>query len=278
MYLRPDNLAAALAALEHGARPLAGGTDIFAGRPSGDFVDISRLPDLRGVSREGDALRIGATTTWSEIAAADLPPGFAALRQAAREIGALQIQNMGTIGGNLCNASPAADGVPPLLALDAEVELASRAGRRRLKLADFIPGVRRTALRPGELLTAIIAPRPEALDASVFLKLGARRSLVISIVMTAVGLAVREGRIVEARVAVGAASPVARRLPLLEERLRGKPADASLGLFVAADAFDDLAPIDDLRAAAGYRRDAAMTLTRRALAACLADLRRAEAA
>jgi CO/xanthine dehydrogenase FAD-binding subunit len=278
VYLRPDNLAAALAALDGGARPLAGGTDIFVNRPSGDVVDISRLPDLRGVSREGDALRIGATTTWSEIAAADLPPGFTALRQAAREIGALQIQNMGTIGGNLCNASPAADGVPPLLALDAEVELASPAGRRRLKLADFILGVRRTALRPGELLTAIIAPRPEALDASVFLKLGARRTLVISIVMTAVGLAVRDGRVVEARVAVGAASPVARRLPLLEERLRGKPADASLGLFVTADAFDALAPIDDLRAAAGYRRDAAMTLTRRALAACLADLQRAEAA
>jgi len=276
MYLRPDNLAAALAALDGGARPLAGGTDIFVNRPSGDVVDISRLPELRGVSREGGSLRIGAATTWSEIAAADLPPGLTALRQAAREIGALQIQNMGTIGGNLCNASPAADGVPPLLALDAEAELTSRAGRRRLPLAGFILGVRRTALRPDELLTAIIVPEADALDASSFLKLGARRYLVISIVMAAAGLRVRDGRVVEARIAVGAASPVARRLPLLEERLRGKPADASLALFVAADAFADLSPIDDLRAEAEYRRDAAATLVRRALAACLADLSRRE--
>ena len=143
-------------------------------------------------------------------------------------------------------------------------------------VAGFILGVRRTALRPDELLTAIIVPESDALDASSFLKLGARRYLVISIVMAATGLRVRDGRVVEARIAVGAASPVARRLPLLEERLRGKPADASLALFVAADAFADLSPIDDLRAEAEYRRDAAATLVRRALAACLADLSRRE--
>ena len=269
MYLRPDNLAAALAALAAGGRPLAGGTDIFPAGAKGDFIDIARLAELRGVAREASELRIGAATTWSEIARADLPPGLRALQQAAREIGALQIQNAGTIGGNLCNASPAADGVPPLLALDAEVELRSAHDRRRLKLADFVLGNRKTALRPGELLTAVVIPRPDAFTASAFLKLGARRYLVISIVMTAVALRVQEGRVAEAHIAVGAASAVARRLPALETVLRGKPADASLGLYVGADAFADLSPIDDIRATADYRREASVTLVRRALERCL---------
>ena len=278
MYLRPDNLAAALAALAAGGRPLAGGTDIFPAGAKGDFIDISRLGELRGISRAASELRIGAATTWSEIARADLPPGCRALQQAAREIGALQIQNAGTIGGNLCNASPAADGVPPLLALDAEVELLSAHDRRRLGLADFILGNRKTALRPGELLGAVVIPRPDAFNASAFLKLGARRYLVISIVMTAVALRVQDGRVAEAQAAVGAASAVARRLPALEAVLRGKPADASLGLYVGADAFADLSPIDDIRASAEYRRDAAVTLMRRALDQCLAAVHRKAAA
>ena len=153
MYLRPAALEEALDRLGAGARLLAGGTDLMVGADEaalrGDVVDISRLPELRGVSRAGDELRIGGATTWSEIARADLPPAFDALQAAAREIGAVQIQNRATLGGNLCNASPAADGVPPLLALDAEVELASPRGVRRLPLAQFLAGPRRTQRAAG---------------------------------------------------------------------------------------------------------------------------------
>ena len=141
-------------------------------------------------------LRIAACTTWSEIRDAALPPACDALRAAAAEVGGRQIQNAGTIGGNLCNASPAADGVPPLLALDAAVELASAAGTRRLPLAAFLLGPRRTDRRPGEILTAVLLPEAALAGRSVFLKLGARRHLVISIAMVAVRLDVagRPGR------------------------------------------------------------------------------------
>ena len=131
MYVRPADLDEALGWLAGGARVMAGATDIFpaAGeRPLfGDYIDVSNLHSLRGIRVDAEAVRIGAAATWTDIVAADLPPAFDALKAAAREIGAVQIQNRGTIAGNLCNASPAADGVPPLLILDASVELASNA-------------------------------------------------------------------------------------------------------------------------------------------------------
>ncbi|MGL4525562.1 MAG: FAD binding domain-containing protein, partial [Aestuariivirga sp.] len=131
---------------------LAGGTDLYpahVGRPlPRHVVSLGRVTELRGISRHGAGFRLGGGTTWSEIAAANLPPAFDALRQAARDVGSIQIQNRGTIAGNLCNASPAADGVPPLLALDAAVELASANGTRQLPLSEFITGYRRTARQP----------------------------------------------------------------------------------------------------------------------------------
>src|ERR1700678_2021046 len=127
MYARPANLDDALGLFARGPRVLRGSTDIFPGAGEsplrGNCVDVTNIATLRGVRLQGNAVRIGATTTWSDIVAADLPPAFDALKVAARDVGAVQIQNRGTIGGNLCNASPAADGVPPLLILDAEVEL-----------------------------------------------------------------------------------------------------------------------------------------------------------
>src|SRR5439155_3336986 len=133
----------------------------------------SRVQGLRGISKDSGHYRIGAATTWSDIIRAKLPPAFEALKQAAREVGSVQIQNRATIGGNLCNASPAADGVPPLLALDAEVELISTQPTRRLPLSEFIRGNRRTALRPDEILAAIIIPQQEVpgTATSTFLKL-----------------------------------------------------------------------------------------------------------
>jgi CO/xanthine dehydrogenase FAD-binding subunit len=217
---------------------------------------------------DGACMRIGAATTWSEIARADLPAAFDALKVAARDVGAVQIQNRATIGGNLCNASPAADGAPPLLILDAEVELASRRGTRRLPLDVFINEARSTVLAPDEVMTAIVTPLPSDTIRSAFFKLGARRYLVISIAMVAVALDVVEGIVRDARIAVGACSAVAQRMKQAERCLIGALAGPNLGRLIEAKDLALLMPIDDIRASADYRRDAALTLLRRAIDAC----------
>src|ERR1700737_2473782 len=185
MFLRPTTLREATHALAEGGQVVAGGTDFFPAlgtRPvTGAVIDVSRIGELRGIDLGSDQIRIGGATTWSEIANAPLPRCFDALRSAAREVGAVQVQNRGTIAGNLCNASPAADGIPPLLILDAQVELASCSGVRRLPLKAFIVGNRKTRRRPDEILSSVVVSLSLQDAASVFLKLGARRYLVISI-------------------------------------------------------------------------------------------------
>jgi CO/xanthine dehydrogenase FAD-binding subunit len=276
MYLRPRTLEEACDALAEGSlRILSGGTDIYPAlvdRPQTEvLLDISRLPSLDGIDIGPDTIRIGARTTWRTIAGGDLPPCFDALKQAAREVGGIQIQNAATIAGNICNASPAADGVPPLLALDAAVELVSSRGTRRLRLDAFLLGNRRTAREPGEIVTAILVPRTIDRGRSAFLKLGARRYLVISIAMVAAVVeADALGRVAQARVAVGACSEVARRLTDLERDLVGRAARPGLGAAVAPGHVAGLAPIDDVRASAAYRLDAVSTLVARALDAAVA--------
>jgi CO/xanthine dehydrogenase FAD-binding subunit len=269
-YVRPAELSDALALMaQHRYTVLAGGTDFYparVGKPiTEDIVDITGIAELRGIIDEGDDLRIGATTTWSEIRTARLPPWLDGLKGAAREVGGAQIQNTGTVAGNLCNASPAADGVPALLALDAAVELETHDGKRRLPLGEFITGNRRTDRRPSELLTAIRLPKPKRETRSTFLKLGARRYLVISIAMVAATLEIEGDRIAAARLAVGACSAAARRLPVLETRLRGLRVGTKLGDFLDDDCLEPLAPIDDIRGTSAYRRDAVRTLIRRSL-------------
>lgn len=267
-YLRPVSLDEALQALTRRWTVLAGGTDFYPARVGRaieeNVLDITGIPALRGISDGPAGWRLGATTTWSELIETPLPPLFDGLKQAAREVGGRQIQNAGTLAGNLCNASPAADGVPPLLALDAEVELAGHAGMRRLPLSAFITGNRRTGLGPGELLVAIHVPRPVHDARSAFLKLGARRYLVISIAMAAVTLEIEHARVIKARIAVGACSAVAQRLPALEAALADVPVTA-LAERVDIAHLAPLAPIDDVRGSAAYRRDAVITLLRRLL-------------
>ena len=169
----------------------------------------------------------------------------------------------------MCNASPAADGIPPLLSLDASVELTSISGGRVLPLEHFLTGYRQTALLPEELLTAVLIPRSANDDArSAFLKLGLRRYLVISVVMVAVVVVIDpDDQISQARVAVGACSPVAQRLRSLESWLIGKSIDDADGA-VIREHLDALSPIDDVRGTADYRRRAAAELVRRALQRC----------
>lgn len=275
-YAKPKSIDEALALLGEGRwRMLAGGTDFYPAQGTrplrDDVLDLNGLDELRHISATGEHFVLGARATWSDVVAAkDLPAAFDMLRLAAREVGSIQIQNAGTVAGNLCNASPAADGVPPLLALDAEVELRSLAGARLLPLGDFILGNRKTALRPGELVTAIRVPKTSAAGRSCFVKLGARRYLVISIAMAAARAVIdADGRIAEIALAVGACSPVAARLRSLEAKLTGV-AVADAGSIVEAHDFTELSPIDDVRATAGYRRDAAREIVARALAGALA--------
>ena len=275
-YFQPISLDEALEIrAAHPVTILAGGTDIYPAKAAreawgdtreGDILDLSRLEACRGIEDQGQRYRIGALTTWTQCLRADLPPYFGGLKQAAREVGGAQIQNRGTLAGNLCNASPAADGVPVLLTLDAAVELAGPAGSRAVPLSEFIVGYRQTACARSEIVTAILIPKPDPSARARFLKLGARRYLVISIVMVAGLLQVGpDGRIADLRLAVGACSPVARRLAGLERRLLGAPAAALRTVEIDAQDLEALSPIDDCRASGSYRSQAAATLTRRLL-------------
>lgn len=275
MYFRPrtldeavDNLAA------HGGQVLSGGTDFYPALGertiSSPVIDVSGVTELRGISVEADHVRIGGLTTWTDVLRTPLPRCFDALKAAAREVGSVQIQNRGTVAGNLCNASPAADGVPPLLALNAEVELVSREGTRKLPLSNFIVGNRKTLRRPDEVLANILVPRDLDPARSSFLKLGSRRYLVISIVMVAAVVKTdHTGRLEEARIAVGSCSVVAQRLDELERSLRGAKAVPGFSKLVSVEHLAPLSPIDDVRATAAYRREAALTMVQRALEACV---------
>ncbi len=265
LYFRPATQQEALEALAGRSwTVLAGATDLYPTHGDAphevDALDISALH--APISRDAAYWYLPASVTWSELLAAPLPAAFDGLKQAARQIGGRQIQNVGTVMGNVCNASPAADGIPCLLALDAEVTLASLLGVRHVPIGGFVVGPRATARAADELAVGLRIPVRAA--RSVFLKLGARRYLVISIAAVALNVELAEGRIVAARLAVGACGPVATRVAPAEAALIGHPPDpARLG----PEMFETLAPIDDIRATAAYRRAAVVTLARRAVAA-----------
>lgn len=275
-YLRPRELGQALGArAEGGWTILAGGTDHFPARvthvPNERILDITGIAALRGIEHTASGTRIGACTTWSDIARADLPSAFDGLKAAALEVGGRQVQNRGTLAGNLCNASPAADGVPALISLEAEVEVAGQSGTRRMPLEQFILGNRRTALGADELVTAVhVPPTPEGAR-SAFVKLGARHYLVISIVMAAgvIKLAA-DGRIARTRLVVGACSEVAQRLLSLEEAMVGLSPEQAAALDLHPH-LGALSPIDDVRASADYRQQTSATVLTRCIAQACGD-------
>ena len=264
-------------------RIIAGATDVYPSKVSQRtwqgglaerWLDISAMDELASIEETEEHWRIGAMVTWSDLIAASLPEMFTGLKQAAREVGGQQIQNRATLVGNLCNASPAADGVPPLMCLDASVELSRAGGQRTLALADFLQGNRKTARRADELVTAIIVPRqsdsrhqwPSVQKAasndgstftSSFYKLGSRRYLVISIVMASALIQTdAEGVITACHFAVGACAPVATRLHELEKALTGQSIKTLLQKPQAlhqSDLAKYISPISDVRASADYR-------------------------
>jgi CO/xanthine dehydrogenase FAD-binding subunit len=268
-YERPPELTQALEILSGGGFTiLAGGTDFYPARVNRpiveDVLDLTGIAALKGIIEEADHWRIGALTTWSDLIAAPLPPLFDGYKLAAREVGGRQIQNTGTIAGNLCNASPAADGTPNLVALDAMVELSSPGHVRTLPVLQFVTGNRQTTRGNDEIVTALIIPKPQGTARSSFVKLGARKYLVISIAMVAAVIETDDTRVCRAAVAVGSCSVVPQRLPELEMALAGAALDR-LAEVVQPEHIAGLSPINDVRAMAEYRQDAAVELVRRAL-------------
>lgn len=274
-YLAPRNLTEALAALQEAgaaARVVAGGTnvvpDIRAKKiSSGILVDIKRVRELQFITEEGATLRIGAATTIARLLESPLIREKAPLLwEACRRFADPLVRNLATIGGNLCNASPAADSAVPLLALGASVQLESVAnGPRKLPLENFFLGPNKTALRPGELLTAVEFTVPGASARGAYFKFGLRRSMAISLVSLAVLLRVDGGAIGEARIALGAVAPTPVRARETEEFLRGKMISREVLEEATRRVGVEICPISDVRASREYRRYLAGVLLKRAL-------------
>ena len=243
--------------------------------PSGAILDISRVSETRGIHLGPDALRVGASVHWSELARYSFPGSLAALAQAAEAFGTPQIRNRATIGGNLCTASPVADGAAVLLALQAEVHLVSWRGTRIVPLSRFLLGVRRIDRLADEIMAAVHIPVPATTSGSVFLKHGGRRASIISTASVAAVLEWgQDSRIRAARLVVGALSPVPRRCPATEGDLIGHPLSADFGPLLNRADFDALSPLTDIRDTAEHRRVLAGVLASRALTLAAQDNRR----
>ncbi len=271
-YFRPTNIESLFDVLtQKDWKVLAGGTDYYpakVGKPLHDnLLDITAIDEFRKISETEQHWRIGATATWTDIIRCELPPEFEGLKAAAKEVGGVQIQNSGTIGGNICNASPAADGVAALLALDAIIEVLSPHDVQQIPIQDFVLGNRKINLSADQIVSAILIPKIKAETLSGrFLKLGSRKYLVISLVMASAVLGFDQaGRICHARVAIGACSETAQRLVKLEAYLMGKRLDADVVAAVDASYVEGLTPIDDVRASKGYRQDVALIVIKRLL-------------
>ncbi len=271
-FNNPDNLQDAYRLLASDDwKILSGGTDFYPalGEKTVDFnvLDVSRISSLHGIKKDADGnLHIGARVTWTEIINHDLPPAFNGLKLSAREVGSIQIQNRATVVGNICNASPAADGVPSLLTLGAIVKVGSLKGDREISLDRFILGNREIDLRSDEIVTGIKIPATHTEGESTFIKLGARKYLVISIAMVATRIAVdTKGCIEDAAISIGSCSLVAKRLRDLENALLGTTLSDSPMHLMQDSYFEELTPIDDVRATNQYRREACRELVVRSL-------------
>lgn len=275
-YFIPNSLDRALALLaEHQgeARIIAGGTDLVVEfdrklRPPCALIDISRLPGLDSIRLDdGGWIHLGPLVTHNDVIASDLCMARALpLAQACRQVGAPQIRNRGTVAGNLITASPANDTITALMALDARVTLRSMRGERCIALADFYTGVRRTVIQPDEMLVDIAFRALQSNQRGAFLKLGLRQAQAIAVVNCAVVLTMAaDGRITDARIALGAVAPVIIRAPEAERWLAGRSPDETTIRQAAGLAAQAARPIDDIRGSADYRRDTTAVLVRRTL-------------
>jgi carbon-monoxide dehydrogenase medium subunit len=291
-YLQPTSVADMLGLLQRyagQARIVAGGTDVLVElsrgvRPTATLIDVTRLPDLKYVRDDGRCIHLGALATHNDVLASPSCVQYALpLAQACWEVGAPQIRTRATVAGNLVTASPANDTITPLVALGAEVVLASAAGRSRapaprplgargrsprgghgapagrwrervVGLSDFCLGVRRTVARPDELLREIRVPRMAPDQRGLFVKLGLRRAQAISVINVALVLACDGDRVRAARIALGAVAPTVVRAAAAEAYLEGRRLDEAACKEAGRLACEGIAPIDDVRGSASYRR------------------------
>ncbi len=272
-YLAPTNLGEALEMLRDRpeAKPLAGGTDVLIqlkdGRISMDaLVSLKRIPELQTLQHNGK-LTIGSAVTTGQIAAdKQIQESYTALALGTALIGSVQIRNMATVGGNICNASPSADSVPPLLALGAEIVLANAQGERTVPLNEFYLGPGETVMQPGELLKEIVVPKPPKGSGSYYLRHTPRAWMDIATVGVAAYISLdKVGKIAKSRIALGAVAPTPIRAVKAESLLQGQsPVEDSLeeaGMVASQEA----SPISDVRASAEYRKHLVSVLTQRAL-------------
>lgn len=274
-FLRPRTLPESLAMLADRApdvMPLAGGTNLIVELRDGHsspkrLMDVSRLRELRGIRRNDEYIVIGGGTTITELLEHPLIAEHGrALREAAAMLGNPLVRNRATVGGNLANASPAADMAPPLLALGAEVELVSTTGARWVSLDKFMVGVNKTLMEPNELLASIRWPVPHARGAAGFYKIGLRKADACSVI-NAAAVVVRDesGCCRQARIAIGAAAPRPVRAHAAEAALLGQPLTKEVIEGAAHLAVQATEPIDDIRGTAAYRRRMAELMVRRLL-------------
>jgi len=263
--VRPRDLAEAVRLTAEGGQPLAGGTDLFVRLQKGGtrpefLVYVGELPELRAIRGTEEGVEIGAAATHAAILASPAIARVPIMGLALRTIGSPAVRHMGTLGGNLANASPAGDGLIPLYLLDARVNLAGPSGERSLPVAEFVHGPGKTALRLGELIRSVTVAFPRDGAQAYFRKVGRRRALVIAVASLGALVWLEEGRIREARLALGSVAPTVLRPREVEEALVGRPltvdalAEVRNGLSAAVE------PISDLRASADYRRQVAGNL------------------
>lgn len=271
---QPADLSTALELLAglDGARVVAGGTDLLlelsrgARTGVGTLVDITRIPGLADIEVDGDELVLGALVTHNQAVASPLVVAEALpLAQACLEVGGPPLRNRATIAGNLVTASPANDTISALTALGASVDVRSRSRTRRLAIDELITGFRTTALEVGELITAVRVPRLGAGRRGIFVKLGNRKAQAISVVHAAVVLDFDGERVGGARIAIGSVAPTVIRLDAVEVAVTGTMLEDAIIDAAAATARLSIAPIDDIRATAGYRSDATEVILRRGL-------------
>jgi carbon-monoxide dehydrogenase medium subunit len=256
-YIKPKNLGEALRALEEpGASPIAGGTDLILLMRDGIFqprvlVDISQLEELQGIRENGEFLEIGAATKLKEIAESESIPYC--LKKGAKLVGSSQIRNLGTIGGNICNASPSGDTLPPLIVLEGQLVLESSSGKREVPVESFFTGPKKTVRNAKELLTKIRIPKKNLAKNTAFAKIGSRNGMIIAQVNGAISCFLNNSRLSEVRLAFGSVAPIPIRTKKAENLLE----EESLSEFparVLSAIQEEIRPISDQRGSAEYRR------------------------
>lgn len=280
-YYRPRSLNEALKLLNdlEDSKVLAGGTDLVLDMKIGRYrpkniIDISHLNELKYIKDDGKFIRIGAGTPLQIILESNIVRRkIPVLTEAIEVMGSWQLRNVATIGGNLCNASPAADTAPPLLVLEAQLKLESIEGYRYVPITKFFHGPRLTELKKNELLTEIIIPYPPSNAGMKFLKLGRRAAHTLSIVAVATLVTVKNGKFDIVRIALNSVAPTPLRAYKTEESLRNKPIDINVIEENVRKVAEEIKPISDVRASAEYRKEMSVILTRDALLKSLNMLR-----